>query len=154
MSIVVGALALGASGGQSHYVAFGLVVCVGGALLVLVAVAALRIGRMGWLVTIGLTLAGLFFSLLVAREDVCCMYGYHRGLGYPWGWLDSYIVAEDMAVIDAARSDPAVLEKKVDWLKVVLDGLFWLHVALLFVVPVTWLHRYVQARPKAQPPVP
>ncbi|WP_326634767.1 hypothetical protein OIE67_52975 [Nonomuraea fuscirosea] len=91
--------------------------------------------------TTALTLAGLFLSMLVVCEDVCCMYGYHRGLGYPWAWLDSYTTTDNVAAIDAIRSDPAALEKSVDWSKVVLDGLFWWHVALLVVVPAMQARR-------------
>ncbi|MEV0166618.1 hypothetical protein [Nonomuraea fuscirosea] len=143
-SVLVGAAALLQSGAQPHYVAFGTALCLGGALLVWVAVTARRVGRISWLATTALTLAGLFLSMLVVREDVCCMYGYHRGLGYPWAWLDSYATADNMAAIDAIRSDPAALEKSVDWLKVVLDGLFWWHVALLVVVPAMQARRRFQ----------
>ncbi|MCA2180059.1 hypothetical protein LDL08_28145 [Nonomuraea glycinis] len=143
-SVIVGAVALLGSGAQTHYVAFGAALCMGGALLVWVAVTARRVGRIGWLATTALTLAGLFLSMLVEREDVCCMYGYHRGLGYPWAWLDSYATADSMAAIAAMRSNPAKLEKSVDWLKVVLDGLFWWHVAVLVVVPVMQAGRRFQ----------
>ncbi|MEV5895917.1 hypothetical protein [Nonomuraea fuscirosea] len=143
-SVLVGAVALSGSWAQPHYVAFGAALCMGGALLLWVAVTARRVGRIGWLATTTLTLAGLFLSMLVVREDVCCMYGYHRGLGYPWAWLDSYATADSMAAIDAMRSDPAALEKSVDWLKVVLDGLFWWHAAVLVVVPVMRARRWFQ----------
>ncbi|MEU8401935.1 hypothetical protein AB0C28_42705 [Nonomuraea sp. NPDC048892] len=145
-SILVGALALMGSGAQTHYIAFGTALCLGGALLVWVAITSRRIGRIGWLAITALTLAGLFLSMLVVREDVCCMFGYHRGLGYPWGWLDSYATADTMAAIDAMRSDPAALETSVDWLKVVLDGLFWWHVAVLVVVPAMQVGRRFQRR--------
>ncbi|GAA3791692.1 hypothetical protein GCM10022226_08380 [Sphaerisporangium flaviroseum] len=150
LSVALGALALLASGGQSHYLAFGAALCLGGALLVWAGVTARPIGRIGWLATGMLGLAGLFLSLLVSREDVCCMFGYHRGLGYPWGWLDSDATADSMAAIEAMKSSPEGLEQTVDWPKVVFDGLFWWHAALIVVVPITRVRRAARGPSQAR----
>ncbi|MFG1710719.1 hypothetical protein ACFLIM_46910 [Nonomuraea sp. M3C6] len=145
-SMFVGALALSASGGQSHYLAFSASLCAGGALLAWLGFTARRIGWSAWVAMGVLGTAALFLSLLVVREDVCCMFGYHRGLGYPWGWLDSDASADSMDVIEAYRSNPGELEKIVDWPKVVLDGLFWWHLAAVAVLPVTQALRGVHSR--------
>jgi hypothetical protein len=134
-SALIGVLALQVN--QSHYLAFGLVLCAGGAVLALLGIAARRFPRPSWWITSALGLAGLLLSLFVVREDICCMYGYHRGLGYPWGWLDMHTSADALAAIEAAKSDPRRLDTSIDILKVILDGLFWWHVALLAVVPLT-----------------
>ncbi|TMR09945.1 hypothetical protein ETD86_41490 [Nonomuraea turkmeniaca] len=144
-SMLLGALALSASGGQSHYLTFGASLCTGGVALAWLGFTGRRAGRAAWAVTLTLGAAGLFLSLLVVRETVCCMFGYHRGMGYPWGWLDSAASAETMEQIEALRADPGRLEKTVDWPKVVLDGLFWWHIAAAAVLPLS------QALGKARP---
>ncbi|MFI7698692.1 hypothetical protein [Nonomuraea sp. NPDC049480] len=135
-SMLVAALALSMSGGQSHYLAFGASLGAGGVILAWLGFTARRIGWIAWAATAALGTAGLFLSLLVVRETVCCMFGYHRGTGYPWGWLDSGASAETMEMIETLRADPGRLEKTVDWPKVLLDGLFWWHVAVVVVAPV------------------
>jgi hypothetical protein len=140
-SMLIGALALSASGGQSHYLAFSAALCTGGAVLTWVGFTGRRLDRIAWVVIALLAVAGLFLSLLVVREDVCCMFGYHRGLGYPWGWLDSSASADTMDVIDRYRADPGKLERTVDWPKVVFDGLFWWHAAVVAVLPATLVLR-------------
>jgi hypothetical protein len=136
ISMFLAALALSMSGGQSHYLAFGAALGAGGAVLVWAGFTGRRVGGLAWAVTAALGTAGLFLSLLVVRETVCCMFGYHRGMGYPWGWLDSAAAADTMERIDAIRADPGRLARTVDWPKVVVDGLFWWHLAVVAVVPV------------------
>ncbi|WP_127934935.1 hypothetical protein [Nonomuraea polychroma] len=136
-SMLLGVLALSASGGQSHYLAFGASTCAGGLVLAWLGFTGHRAGWVAWAVTAALGTAGLFLSLLVVRETVCCMFGYHRGMGYPWGWLDSGASAETMEQIEALRANPWRLEKTVDWPKVVLDGLFWWHIAVAATLPLS-----------------
>ncbi|MGP3913043.1 hypothetical protein [Nonomuraea sp. 10N515B] len=136
-SMFLGALALSASGGQSHYLAFSASMCTGGVVLAWLGFTGRRACWVAWAVTAALGAAGLFLSLLVVRETVCCMFGYHRGMGYPWGWLDIGGSAETMEQIEALRANPWRLEKTVDWPKVVLDGLFWWHVAVAATLPLS-----------------
>jgi hypothetical protein len=135
-SMLIAALALTMSGGQSHYLAFSASLGAGGAMLAWLGLTARPMGWIAWTATAALGAAGLFLSLLVVHESVDCMFCYHRGMGYPWGWLDSGGSAETMEMIDAMRADPGALDKTIDWPKVVLDGLFWWHVAVVAVVPV------------------
>lgn len=62
------------------------------------------------------------------------MFCYHRGQGYPWGWLDTGFTDSDMPTVQRAHeilaSHPEVASRTVDWMKVLVDGVFWGYIAL------------------------
>lgn len=130
---------------QSHYAAFAGALVAGGAALVWLGVSGERLGRVGWLACGALAVAGLFGSLLVVREEVACMFCYHRGQGYPWGWLDTGFANDDMPTVQRAHqimaSNPGVASRTVDWMKVLVDGVFWGYVALPLVVVAAQVSR-------------
>lgn len=135
----------------SHYRVFGTVLVGGGAFLVWLGVAKRPVGRIAWLAVTACGAIGLFLSLLVVREDSCCMFGYHRGRGYPWGWLDSSAVAETREALEVTKA-AGQLSTTVDRLKVVLDGLFWWHAAVLVVVPASQMWHAAHDRLAARRP--
>lgn len=136
-SVIAGTLLL-LSGPPGHQVAFAAALVAGGAALIWLGVGGRRIGRAGWAAVGVLTIAGFFASLLVVREDIACMFCYHRGRGYPWGWLDTDFTNPDMATVDRAHqimaTDPGVARPTLDGFKVILDGVFWAYVALPLVI--------------------
>jgi hypothetical protein len=140
---------------QRHYLVFGLVLCAGGALLTWVGVTSRRVGRIAWLATVVLCVAGLFLSLFVVREDVCCAYGYHRGLGFPWGWLDSSATVDSAAEVKAIQADPSQLATQLDTMMLGLDAAFWWYAAVVLVVPASralqgWPLRRSRTAPSAR----
>lgn len=130
---------------QSQYVAFAGALVAGGSALAWLGVSGRRLGRAGWLVCGALAVAGLFGSLLVVREEIACMYCYHRGQGYPWGWLDTGFAHPDMPTLQRAHqimaTNPEVMSRAVDWMKVLVDGVFWGYVALPLAAVATHVSR-------------
>ncbi|MEQ7006863.1 hypothetical protein ABN028_11845 [Actinopolymorpha sp. B17G11] len=120
-----------------HDLAFGLVLCAGGVLLTWVGLTSRRVGRIAWLATVVVALAGLFLSLLVVREDVCCMYAYHRGLGFPWGWLDSGATVATRAAVEELQANPGQLATQIDVAKMGLDTAFWWYAGVLLCIPAS-----------------
>ena len=123
---------------QQHYAAFAAATVTGGLTLVWLAVGRRRPGRaalVGWGL---LTLAGMLGSLLIWREQVGCMFCYHRGQGYPWGWLDVGFDHPDMPTLRRAheimKADPDLADWSFDRPKALLDAVFWGYVALPVVV--------------------
>ncbi|MEV4417509.1 hypothetical protein [Catellatospora sp. NPDC049609] len=141
LGVAAGLCALLLSSGMSHWLVFGAVLAAGGAALLAAGLRGPVPGPLAWAAIAVLALAGLAASLLVVREDVCCMFAYHRGLGYPWGWLDSHAEAETMAAVEAIRADAGSLPKHLDPPKLVAAVLFWTAAAVLAVVPLTLLRR-------------
>lgn len=137
----IGALALVASPRQSHYVVFGLVLCAAGVLLLWTGVTARTVAGAAWFAVVLCTAVGVLCGLLVTRETVCCMFGYHRALGYPWGWLDSHATAETRDQIEAIRAAPGALDNELDVVRLGLDAVFWWHVSVLCVVPAGLIHQ-------------
>jgi hypothetical protein len=146
-SVIAGIMLL-LGGPQSHYAAFAGALVAGGSALVWLGVSGRRIGRAGWLACGALAIAGLFGSLLVVREEVACMYCYHRGQGYPWGWLDSGFTHSDMPTLQRAHqimaANPEVASRAVDWMKVLVNGVFWGFVALPLAVAATQVSRMLR----------
>lgn len=140
----IGILALAGSG-LPHYHVFGIVLVGSGTVLAWLGLAKRPVGRVAWSATLACGAIGLLLSLLVVREDHCCMFGYHRGRGYPWGWLDSGAVADTRGALEAKKA-AGQLHTTVDRLKVVMDGLFWWHAAVLLVVPASQVRRAVHGR--------
>lgn len=143
-SVLIGALALLASGGMGHYLAFGAVLCAGGTLLGWSALAGRPVWIAGLAASIPLGVAGLLLSLLISREEVCCMFGYHRGLGYPWNWVTRYGTADTLAGIEELRRGRGGLATSINPAKAALDGLFWWHLGLLVVFSARWAFRAVR----------
>ncbi|MFD0592622.1 hypothetical protein ACFQZ4_08685 [Catellatospora coxensis] len=85
--------------------------------------------------------AGLLAGLLVVREDICCMFGYRRGLGYPWSWLDSGADASTLDEIEEIAAAPERLRLHLDPIKLLLDALFWTQAAILAVIPAVLVLR-------------
>ena len=139
-SMMMGTLLL-LSRPPGHQVAFAAALVAGGAALLWLGVGGRRIGRAGWIAVGVLTIAGFFASLLVVREDIECMFCYHRGQGYPWGWLDTEFTNPDIPSLHRAHqimaADPGVAVPTLDGLKMILDGVFWAYVALPLVVVST-----------------
>jgi hypothetical protein len=133
---------------QRHHLAFSLALCTGGALLTWVGLTSRRVGQIAWLATVLLAVAGVLVSLLVVREDVCCMFAYHRGLGYPWGWLDSGATVATKAEVRRIQADPAQLDLRLDVAKLGLDTAFWWYAAVLVCVPVSRAFQRRRPRPR------
>lgn len=131
--LMLGALMLLVSGGGVHYLVTAGVLVASGAALIWRGVAQSPPTRWGWLVAGALASAGLVLSLFVVREEVCCMFAYHRGLGYPWAWLDAGGTADTLAGVEELRANPGLLNWHLNWLKLIIDGLFWAYAALLLV---------------------
>lgn len=141
LSAGIGLLGLALSGGQSHYLVFGAVLVAGGAVLLWLGLSGGRPGVPAWSAVGVLAVAGLLAGLLVVREDVCCMFVYHRNLGYPWAWLDSHLEVETMAQVEAIAAAPGDLPRHLDLPKLIIDAIFWLNAAILAVVPAALLLR-------------
>jgi hypothetical protein len=152
LSLTGGTLSLLLSGGYiDHFLVSGLVVCASGSLLLWLGLTARPVGRTGWLATGTLAVIGLSLSLLVVRESVCCMFAYHRGLGYPWIWFSNHGQADTLEAIEAMKANPARLDGSVAPFYMVLDQLFWWYTAVLLVVPLTlgWRARRRTIAPEA-----
>ncbi|MEU8075489.1 hypothetical protein AB0B31_08555 [Catellatospora citrea] len=140
-SAAIGLLALVTSVGVAYYTVFGMVLGCAGAVLAWLGLADLRPGPIVWAAVAVLAVIGLLASLLVVREDICCMFGYHRGLGYPWGWLDSGADAATLDEIEEIAAAPERLPLHLDPFKLLLDALFWTQAAVLAVIPAVLVLR-------------
>ncbi len=140
-SAAIGLLALVTNVGTGYYTVFGMVLGCAGAVLAWLGLAGLRPGPIVWAAVAVLAVAGLLAGLLVVREDVCCMFGYRRGLGYPWAWLDSWADAETLDEIEEIAAAPERLPLHLDPAKLILDALFWTQAAVLAVIPAVLVLR-------------
>lgn len=140
-SAAVGLLALVTHVGIGYYTVFGMVLGCAGAVLAWLGLADLRPGPIVWAGVAVLAAVGLLAGLLVVREDICCMFGYHRGLGYPWSWLDSAADAATLDEIEEIAAAPERLPLHLDPLKLLLDALFWTQAAILAVIPAVLVLR-------------
>ncbi|GHJ47779.1 hypothetical protein Cs7R123_51210 [Catellatospora sp. TT07R-123] len=146
-SLLMVGLAMVSHGLDGYYTVFALVLALGGVLLLWLGATGRALGW-AWAAVAVLTLVGLGASLLAERTGICCMFGYHRGLGYPWPWLTSHAEADTLVAIEAVAASPQDLAKQVDLLYLLADAAFWGEAALLLVTPLALLLR------RAPEPVP
>ncbi|MBV1856244.1 hypothetical protein [Catellatospora tritici] len=151
-SLCMVALAMVSHGLDGYYTVFALVMALGGVLLLWFGVTGRPLGW-AWVAVVVLTLVGLALSLLEERTGICCMFGYHRGLGYPWPWLTSHAEADTLAAVEAIAASPQELAKHVDPHYLLVDTAFWAEAALLLVTPVALVLRRTGSRRSSQSPV-
>ncbi|BCJ74725.1 hypothetical protein CS0771_42690 [Catellatospora sp. IY07-71] len=141
LGALTGLFALVISGGMSHWLVFGAVLVASGMLLLWTGLRGPLPGPLAWAAIVVLTVAGMALSLLVVREQVCCMFVYHHDLGYPWSWLLGYGEAETMTAVEELRARAGDLPRHVHRGRFLAGTAFWAGAALLLVLPVTLLWR-------------
>ncbi|MDI1464679.1 hypothetical protein QEZ54_27280 [Catellatospora sp. KI3] len=147
ISLLMVGVALLSHGLDGYYTVFALVLALGGVLLLWLGATGRPLGW-AWAAVGVLTLVGLGVSLVEERTGICCMFGYHRGLGYPWPWLTSHAEADTLAAIEAVAASPQDLSKHVQLRYLLVDAAFWAEAALLLVTPVALLlRRPTRAKP-------
>ncbi|GGM08261.1 hypothetical protein ACFFX1_02100 [Dactylosporangium sucinum] len=128
--------------GQSvpHLRAFGAALIVAGSILAWFGVSGKGVGAIGWSAVGGLAAAGLAASLFFVREDIGCMFCYHRGQGYPWGFVHTGFTHDDMPTVERAHElmaeRPGIASRSFDAFGAALDAVFWASVALPLVTVV------------------
>jgi hypothetical protein len=149
LSVPVGLLgltaALGATTLLAHYLTFGAVLIVGGAVLLICAYRPLRLSRWQWAAVLAAAVAGTAASLLISRESEGGLYVFTMHAGYPFDYMawsadfDRVVpAAEARAFI---RDNLGAVRSGFEPMAMLVDAAFWGYVGLLVLVPVRQIIR-------------
>jgi uncharacterized membrane protein len=140
LCLMLATFSLVVSGTRSLEMTLALAFVVCGATLVWLGISGRRIGWVGWIAVAVLAPTAAVGSLLVDHEQIACMYCYHRAQGFPLAFLDTGFTHEDMPTVQRAHeimaANPGIASRGVDWMALVVNGLFWLCVVVSIVVVI------------------